>query len=206
MRTMRSLVCFSLLISASMSASAGQAFINIIEHNSVGGQPSWADVCMSNGYHRIEVKGLTNAVLARQFPTNIFFVLRAEPVDSDTIELEVADGISGITMYLERLDVGSLTPKTMATILHAIEEKGTNGNGWDGAKYIHPPMDGCGESGFNILDTNRLNADGGLHGLRIGQPSRDILVDGQFPPSQYEQEQKRIHDMSLIDDRSKVHR
>lgn len=126
-----SFACFLLLISASIPTWAGQALINIIDAGQPSGQPSWVAVCMSNGYHTIEVEGSTSRILAKPFTTNLFFVLQVEPVDSATVELEAVDAITGITMYLERFDTGKLTLKRMSAFLHAIEDEGAKGKGWD---------------------------------------------------------------------------
>lgn len=131
--TVNSWACFLLLLFASMPVFSGQSVISIIEPRSAGGQPSWVDTCLSNGYHRLVAKDLTNAVLAKQSSTNVFVVLRSVALDSSTVELEAVNVISGITIYLKRLDVSILTPRRMTTILHAVEEKGMTARALDEA-------------------------------------------------------------------------
>ena len=114
-------MCSCLLLLIQLSAVAGQSVITIVEPPIGKGIPSWVDVCLSNGYHKITAKGFTGIVLTRESSTNAFLVLRSMAVEANTLELEAVNAISGITIYLERLDAESLDIHKMTAILHHLE-------------------------------------------------------------------------------------
>lgn len=112
-----------------LSVWAGQAVITIVEPPVAPGKPSWVEVCLSNWYHKVTPKGFTGIVLTRESSTNAFLVLRSMAVAANTLELEAVNAISGITIYLERLDIKSLDNQKMSAILHSLEGTGTASKG-----------------------------------------------------------------------------
>lgn len=113
-----------LLLFVQVPAFSGQSVITVVEQG-VGGVPSWVDVCLSNGYHKVTEEGLTGTLLAKSSSTKAFLVIGSTRRDPATIELEIVDAISGIVVYLYRYDPSALDARVMNAILHDVE--GTSG-------------------------------------------------------------------------------
>jgi len=118
---LKSWICLLLLFLVTMPAFSGQSVIAIVEPHDGLGAPTWVDVCLSNGYRKTEAKGFVGTVVTKTSSTNAFLVLSSKAINETTIELEALNAISGIAVYLDRMDIHKLNTSRMTAIIRVIE-------------------------------------------------------------------------------------
>ena len=109
----------AVLLLLPFSSLGGEIVIGIAEVGG-GSAPSWARVCLANGFTKLPAVWPAGPVVTKSSITNALILLEARSVGGDAVEVEAVNAIDGHTIWLERFNPRSLHAENMSKTLNSV--------------------------------------------------------------------------------------